>query len=363
MKILLFSAQWPEYMIELANALAEKEKVWLMQAVNHRFTPKHRELVSKKVRFVPYRVIAHQSRRLGIPSALHILFILWRVRPDVLHIQANGGYPFLWVFRFMPRKTKVVNTIHDPVLHLGDEPSRRAYNQQVIDVAKKYTHRYIVHGSYLKQQLAQAYNVASNIISVIPHGHFEIYKAFRQLDTPIEDSDYVLFFGRVWPYKGLQYLIDAAEILIPENPELKFYIVGDGEPISNYRISPSYSKNIIVIQRYVPNSQVAHFFERCKCVVMPYIEATQSGVIPIATAFAKPTVATSVGSIPEAIIDGQTGFLVEARNSKMLARKIQLIVQDSSLATRMGEMAYNFAHHNLSWKHIAELTSETYRQA
>jgi alpha-maltose-1-phosphate synthase len=356
MKVLLFSAQWPEYMIELANAMAELEQVYLMLPINHRFTPRHRELISDKVNFIPFLGISHQSRRQGLPHALKILFHVWRIRPDVMHIQANGGYPFLWVFRYLPKKTKVVNTIHDPVLHLGDEPSIKAHNQQVIDTARKYTSHYIVHGEFLRQQLAKSYNVSLDRISVIPHGHFEIYKKFASKESKIEHQNYILFFGRIWKYKGLQHFIDAAEMIIGEHPNTMFYIVGVGEPISNYSFNPDHRDNFVLINRYVALEEISHIFEKCAFVVMPYIEATQSGVIPIAFAFEKPVIATSVGSIPEVLSDGHTGFLVPANDTSALRTKIIELLDNKSLLETMSRNALHTTTKELGWTSIAKKT-------
>ena len=65
-----------------------------------------------------------------------------------------------------------------------------------------------------------------------------------------------------------------------------------------------------LVDRYVPNEEVPKYFAASDLVMIPYLRATQSGIIQIAYAFHKPVVATSVGGIPEVVEDGATGFLV-----------------------------------------------------
>lgn len=362
MKVLLFSAQWPEYMIELANALAELEETHLMLPTNHRFTPRHRELISSKVRFIPYRIISHQSRRQGLPLAILILFHIWRIRPDILHIQSNGGYPFLWVFKFLPRKTKVVNTIHDPVLHIGDKPSLKAHNQRLVDMAIQYTDHYIVHGEFLKKQLAESYKVSTDRISVIPHGHFEIYKKFTSKPLPKEEPLSVLFFGRIWRYKGLQHYIDAANLVIDNLPEARFYIVGTGDDLSTYQFDENKKDHFIIVNERVSLEEATYYYAKSAFVVLPYLDATQSGIIPVAYAFSKPVIATRVGAIPEVILEGKTGFLVEPNDVKALAERMELLLREKKMRIEMGKASYKFALDILGWDRIGSVVLAVYKK-
>jgi len=70
---------------------------------------------------------------------------------------------------------------------------------------------------------------------------------------------------------------------------------------------------------YVPNEQIAVYFSACDAVVLPYLEATQSGVAQLAIGFEKPMIATSVGGMPETIHNGETGLIVPPGDSAALA--------------------------------------------
>ena len=90
----------------------------------------------------------------------------------------------------------------------------------------------------------------------------------------------------------------------------------------NAPIQNSEEPNFIVYNYRIPYKEGAELFQRCSVVALPYIDASQSGVIPTAYGFKKPVVVTEVGAIPEIVGDGITGFIVPPRNPEALAEAI-----------------------------------------
>lgn len=95
-------------------------------------------------------------------------------------------------------------------------------------------------------------------------------------------------------------------------------------------------------------------------VVTPYIDASQSGIVPVAYAFSKPVVATNVGALPEQVEDGVTGLLVPPAQPGKLAEALMKIVDDPALAQRMGAAGYRKSHTDMAWDSIAEQVYATY---
>ena len=132
------------------------------------------------------------------------------------------------------------------------------------------------------------------------------------------------------------------------------YCLGKGENISRYKQKVRFQNNIIFRNKRIENEEVGIFFETAAMVVLPYIEATQSGVIPLAYAYSKPVIATNVGSIPAVVIHNQTGILIEPHSVEYLVKKIIYLVRNVNKRKEMGHNAYNFAMQELSWDKIAE---------
>jgi len=146
----------------------------------------------------------------------------------------------------------------------------------------------------------------------------------------------VLFFGRVWEYKGLEYLIRAEPLISAKIPDATIVIAGQGEDFGRYRRLMVHPDRFVICNEYVTDERRSELFGQASLVVLPYIEASQSGVIPIAYSFKKPVVATTVGGLPDAVDHGRTGYLVPPRDERALADAIVRLLGDAPLRAQMG---------------------------
>ena len=79
---------------------------------------------------------------------------------------------------------------------------------------------------------------------------------------------------------------------------------------------------INVYDGYIPDKEVEKFFAACDVVVLPYISATQSGIVQIAYGFDKPVIATNVGGLPDVVTDGKTGFLIKPESARDIVEAV-----------------------------------------
>ncbi len=141
-----------------------------------------------------------------------------------------------------------------------------------------------------------------------------------------EDEKLILFFGFIREYKGLDILLEAMNIL---KEKLNVKLVVAGEYYSNeekYKeiIQKLDLKNqLYLFTDFIPTSEVKYYFSAADCVILPYRDATQSGIVQIAMNFHKPVIATNVGGLAEVINDNQTGFIIEKENPEALAEAIE----------------------------------------
>jgi glycosyltransferase involved in cell wall biosynthesis len=220
----------------------------------------------------------------------------------------------------------------------------------------------IVHANSARQQLIHQHHLAPESVHVIPIGVYDYYRAWAD-DSQAERPNTILFFGRIWKYKGLQYLIEAEPIITRAVPDARIVIAGSGEPFEKYRQAMINPDSFEVHNRHIREREVAGLFQYASVVVLPYLEASQTGVVPIAYAFGKPVVATRVGGIPEVVDHGRTGLLVPPGDPKSLAEAIIALLRNREQRMEMGRKAKEETQNRLSWSSIAERTVGVYEKA
>ncbi|MEE9251359.1 MAG: glycosyltransferase, partial [Alphaproteobacteria bacterium] len=170
----------------------------------------------------------------------------------------------------------------------------------------------------------------------------------------------VLFFGRVHRYKGLGHLMEAARRVLAAAPEVRFVIAGTGDDLAPYRTGAD-PQRVEFIDRYVPDEEVAQLFLDADLVVLPYIAASQSGVLALAAAFSKPAIVTRVGGLPEIVEAGAMGLVVPPADPGALAAAILRLAGDSDERARLGRNAERFAETTISHRTVGARALEIYR--
>ncbi len=354
MKICLLSFWYAEYVIQLANALSKKEQVTLI--LPDKLAGQYTGMIDKNVELYSFH-----CPRLRYPTNLLMIYKVLRqidkVKPDIIHLQE--GHPwFNFILPFIKKKYPFVTTIHDVKPHYGDKESARAFFN---DIPIKHSSGIIVHGSNLVKELMHKFNVSNDKVYNIPFGELFLCKEFINKERK-EEKNTVLFFGRIWEYKGLKYLIETEPYISRRIPNLRIIIAGQGEDFSKYEKMMVHKEKFIVYNNYISNEMVAELFQKASIVVLPYVDGSQSGVVPMAYAFKKPVVATNVGSIPEVVDDGRTGYIVPPRDSVRLADAIIKLLENENLRKRFGENAYQMTKNELSWDNIAVKTIKVYKE-
>lgn len=174
------------------------------------------------------------------------------------------------------------------------------------------------------------------------------------------DRRLVLFFGFVRPYKGLDVLVDAMPRVSARVPEVHALVAGEfwrspGDYLRRAR-RLGVADRITIREGYVPNEDVGRLFSAAELVVMPYREATQSGVVTLATAFGLPIVGTDVGGLPEVILHERTGLIVPPNDPEALADAIVRCLTDEALyeTLRGGVRA---SAERFSWDRLTDLVA------
>jgi glycosyltransferase involved in cell wall biosynthesis len=332
LRVAFVSYDFGEYCVPLANALAAYADVRLFlpraqaELARDRISPDVEPFLFDKPR------IRQPLRQLRLCRRL--LAEIHAQRPDVVHLQ-QGHQWFSFLLPLLGRRYPLVVTIHDHQPHYGDwTGSPRPVAQAGMNFTFRRADRLIVHAEQLKREVPAKTGVDGDVIHVIPH----VAIAGAQPRSGLtDDGSTVLFFGRLRPYKGLEYLIRAEPLISAAVPEARFVIAGTGDDFARYRSMMVNPGRFTVHNTFVSAEQRADLFAQASVVALPYVEASQSGVVPVAYEYGKPVVATRVGGLPDAVDDGRTGLLVPPADERALAEAIVRLLKDARLRRRMGE--------------------------
>ena len=171
---------------------------------------------------------------------------------------------------------------------------------------------------------------------LIPHPVYNIFgdkvekseaKDFilKEYGINLQNEKVILFFGYIRKYKGLNYLIDAMPEIL-KKVKLKLLVVGeyygDEEKYREQIRSLGLEDDIKVVSDFVPDLNVKYFFSASDVVVLPYSDATQSGIIQIAYHYDKPVIATDVGGLAEVVRNNETGLIIEPKSPSAIAKAV-----------------------------------------
>lgn len=250
---------------------------------------------------------------------------LQQYRFDVIHYNGTSG--FLLYFLSIMKSGKRIWTLHDYKSHTGEE---NAFGSILNRIYTKYNISYIQHYEFLREEFIKYFKVSKEKVYAVYSGVFDIYRAFKPQKMDLPDK-YILFFGRMSRYKGLNLLIKSFNSVKNEINDLNLVIAGDGNP----ELEPQDMDRIKIINRYINPTELVNLILGSICVVTPYSDSTHSGVIMTSYGFSKPVISSRVGGISEVIADNETGFLFEPGSAKGLSEKIRAICFNPGLTEKM----------------------------
>jgi len=355
MNVALVSHDFEEYCVRLAGGLAAMANVLLLLPSG---------LARTRLSALDSRVSVQLFDKPRLRQPLRQLRAGWdlvrRIKafnPDVVHFQQGH----LWFNGFLPllRRFPLILTVHDPRHHPGDATSKKT-PQAVMDFGYQRASQLIVHAEPLKRMLIDECRIRPELVHVVPHVSL---CDLSDTASSQDDPPTILFFGRIWEYKGLEYLIRAEPLITAKLPEARIVIAGEGEDFGRYRLLMDHPERFVVHNKYIPDQQRSELFRQASLVVLPYVEASQSGVIPLAYSFMKPVVATTVGGLPEIVNHGRTGYLVPPRDERALAGAIVRLLRDKPLRMRMGLNGRRKLDAECAPSVVARQTLAVYRRA
>ena len=359
-KVALVSVHFAEYACRLAIALSERCEVLLVLHQDNANAELDQQLgrALEGSSVNTYYVNKVNGVLECLSCATRIAQVIRNVHPDIIHCQdsyRDAVVLGLWLLRIAPR----VITIHDPEPHIGGDSRDQGFRTKVY---RAFAHNWptaaIVHGRYLRERLEIVAPSLKGKVNVVPHGPLgSLGKYNRRESRPPR----LLFFGRMEVYKGLKGFVDAVIQLNDRGIDVVGVVAGSGPELSKNFKRMEASGHFIVEEGYISPENIQIKFEDAEAVVLPYLEATQSGVAAMALGFGVPVIATNVGSVCELVHHGVNGLLVESGDAHALELAMESVILDRDLRSRLAAGAEFLRDGSLSWKVVANLTVDVYK--
>lgn len=302
-------------------------------------------------------------------------------KPKLFHILWNNRFEHfdrsLLMIYYKLLGKKILFTAHNVNAHKRD--SRDSWlNRFTLRLQYRFADCIFVHTERMKQELASEFGIEERKISVIPFGinnavpntALTCEEAKQRIGISPHDRT-LLFFGRITPYKGVEYLIDAFRKVSGQNASYKLLIAGRvdraeayWEPIKADLTKEIASGKVLVRDQFIPDEETEVYFKAADSLVLPYKDIYQSGVLFLAHSFGLPVLAADVGSLADDIIPGKTGFSFTPEDSSDLARAIEQYFSSdlyAHLSSRREEIQ-EFTRKTHSWSIVAETTQQKYAE-
>jgi glycosyltransferase involved in cell wall biosynthesis len=364
-----------QYSVHLANHLAGKAHVEVIsyRSIFPRWLYPGKAQISAGEVAVSAGVAIHEILKYhSLASSFKAARLIHeRIEPDVVDIQwfvPQHGFvliPLMIFLKFWFRsRAKICLTVHNVLPH-----EKRLFDRLFSRYAFRFSDRLLVHAERLRDQAVHEFRESSRKIAVIPHGicadgHVAYGKNAARARLGIKEPYVVLFFGYVRPYKGLSDLIAAFKI-VAERFDAALVIAGEFfSEVAPYRQElqrQGVLERTYLFARYIDSGEVPIFFSAADLLVQPYIKFSgQSGVTQTAYLHALPVLATAVGGLPELVIDGQTGVIVEPKQPQALALAMEALLGDDEKRRQYGLNGKRHLEGNLTWDRVAEKRLEVY---
>lgn len=317
---------------------------------------------------LPRRILKLSESILNL-SALAIRFLF--SRPDVVHVQylpmLQSRLPLdLWFVQFCRKRgSKIVLTVHDLLPHDTGEAHKQTFRDlyRMVDGI-------ICHSDNIRSRLQAEFAVPEEKIAVIPHGPFFYDLPASASDQTLQSFKLepgkllVLWQGIIFPYKGIDLLLDAWEDVEANNDDARLLIVGTGSPELSDQIREQITrlglKHVNLHVRFISSEELVALYRAADIVVYPYRAITTSGALATGLSLGKTIVASNLPVFRELLTDRENALLFDPQKSGDLSAALIELSRDSRLRMQLSTNVSAMHFGDESWLSIADKTKRFY---
>ncbi|RLF01470.1 MAG: hypothetical protein DRJ59_05990 [Thermoprotei archaeon] len=333
--VTIFDTRQFDYMFTIAKFLS---KVFRVKVIIPGNPPEIEFLKGSSVEVLRVRFsekIYHPRNFIGI-----LRFLKNVLKPKTNVLIFSGARP-VTIYLVLPLLKllgcRIISVVHEPFPIFGNYIVRLcALLSHSLDY--KLCDRIVFTSEVLRRVAFRHHKVRPEKTIVIPLGIYDTW-AYLCRDLKVCEEPYTIaFVGRIFKKKGLEYFVSAIERLRFELPKVKAIIVGKVEDPKYFSFLKNLDKDryeLHVDVRRIPHREFCKAIRRARFVVLPYVFATQSGVMATVLAFQKPVVVSKVGGLPEQIIFGKLGITVHPKSVEDLVEAMKMLLTDDEFYRRL----------------------------
>lgn len=348
-RVVVFAPHYAEYATRLALGLAKNAQVLLVLDRRNSQNECDKQLMDEARLHLEVLEFGSFGRNERIISLVKIIAKIVKFRPHMVNIQEEEGSFAIWVTRIIARLYPVLLTVHDPAPHTGTDYAYVEQNLSKRSETRRLAKAFHVHGQYCSAQLVKDVGTARPILDA-PHG---VILVPHVNDIRDFEPKRVLLFGRMEAYKGIDILLDAADILRKRGVDFHLVLAGRGPELIRLANRLSKHNDIDVIEQFLAPSAAIQEFQKAYIVVLPYLNATQSGVAAAAFANGRGVIVSNTGGLPDIVEEGINGLIVNSGNADALANALEAVLSHDLLAKQLCDGAKKIASKHLNWDVIA----------
>jgi glycosyltransferase involved in cell wall biosynthesis len=318
----------------------------------------------------PRRILKLVESTLNL-FALTIRFIV--SKPDIIHVQflpmLRWRVPIdLWFVRFFQRRgTRIVLTVHDLLPHdTGDR------FQSIFLNLYSHVDAIICHSDHVAAKLGAEFRIPTSKLNIIPHGPF-----FYDLDPPMSgqilqsfriapNTLVFLFQGIILPYKGVDLLLKAWQLVEKETSAACLIIAGTGSRDLLDRLRQQAQElglqRVHLHFRFISTEELVALYRAADVVVYPYRAVTTSGALATGLALNKAMIASNLSVFQELLTNEHSALLIDPHDTNQFAAALLRLAVRPELREAFSERIQEMQYGDQTWQSIAVRTIQTYKE-
>jgi len=359
------------YGVELVRALAQRVRLTVVTVDDTRLEP------GDGARLLPVlprwgggrgrlRKLVRELR-----GVVRLAWELWRHRGDAVHVQSFRvtALEAPVYFALRPFLRRLVITAHNALPH---EP--RPWHAAFFTRWYRLADRIHVLSSHTRDRLVGELGVAPEKLRLAPHGNYEGFVERHPVDAGAacrssfeipREARVVLFFGLIRPYKGVNRLLEAFELLAKAE-DLYLVIAGSAEPAMARALDTAIERSeakarIRLRPRFSTDPELAALIRMADIVVFPHSHVYQSGALLLAMSFGKAIIASDIPGLREYLDDGVEGVLCDTSKPSHFAREMLALAREDGRREALGAAAREVSLESYAWEGIAQQIEGMYR--